>query len=694
MQGPVSTPTAGVPALLRPVVAASSRLRTSARLAVLVLVLLVPGLGAAWAYSATVGGQVAFTTAEQSGLRVLRPALVTLADAVGGRPADLGALEAAAAAEPDLDLDAALAAVRTAAAAPDAATPAGRAALASALADLATQVGNTSNLILDPDLDSFYVMDALVVQIPKALVAAAAVAAPGDVHGQELVAAQAVRAGTVSGAAAALRGDAKTAVDSTGDPALEGRLGGLAALAAAADAVAGAVTADLASTVRVDPAPVADAARTAAGPAADGLDALLTARADGLRSDRDLTLGLTVTGLLVAAWFAAGVWWRTSSDVTRALRAVTALAEGDRTEHPLPAGRDELGDLGRAVATTRSRLAEQADELALAQAEREQELRRRMETQTAAERQVRERAQSVIDETAATVSADLREVVEQVAAVREGAATIDDRVASTDAVTRDVVARAGLAQQVVGDLGESLREVGRMADLIAGVADQTRLLALNATIEAARAGHAGRGFSVVANEVKELAATTGRSTVEITATVARLREEAEQMARAIREMGDGVGGVDEATAVLATVAAAQRDVVGRLDTTISAAIERVDSMSSITEKLERRRQRRVPIEGAGVLVCANGGRVAVRLVDLAEGGVRCHVAPRETLVRGDRLDLEADVAGRQVRCAVTVAHRTPAGGDADEVGLQFEDLAADDAAHVRGVVARSAVEVG
>ena len=129
MQGPVSTPTAGVPALLRPVVAASSRLRTSARLAVLVLVLLVPGLGAAWAYSATVGGQVAFTTAEQSGLRVLRPALVTLADAVGGRPADLGALEAAAAAEPDLDLDAALAAVRTAAAAPDAATPAGRAAL-------------------------------------------------------------------------------------------------------------------------------------------------------------------------------------------------------------------------------------------------------------------------------------------------------------------------------------------------------------------------------------------------------------------------------------------------------------------------------------------------------------------------------------------------------------------------------------
>ena len=87
----------GVPPLLRPVVTVSSRLRTSARLAVLVLVLLVPGVGATWAYSATVGGQVAFTTAEESGVRVLRPVLATLADVVAGGPADLSAVEAAAA---------------------------------------------------------------------------------------------------------------------------------------------------------------------------------------------------------------------------------------------------------------------------------------------------------------------------------------------------------------------------------------------------------------------------------------------------------------------------------------------------------------------------------------------------------------------------------------------------------------------
>ncbi|WP_088316889.1 methyl-accepting chemotaxis protein [Kineosporia sp. R_H_3] len=678
---------AAVPVVLRPVVAASSRLRTSARLAVLVLVLLVPGVGATWAYSSAVGGQIAFSTAEESGVRVLRPVLAAAADAVAGRTVDVAAIERAAAGEPGLDLATQLDAVRTAAGAAGATDPQGRAAVVGSLADLVTQVGNTSNLILDPDLDSFYVMDALVVQVPKVLVAAAAAAAPGEAAGgDDLVAAQAVRAGTVSGAAAALRGDVTTATEQTKDPALADRLAGLVALADAADAYAGTVTGALTKTSGFDPAPAADAAAAAVGPAADGLQALLGTRIDGFAADRTRTLALTAAGLLAAAWFAAGVWWRTSSDVDRALAAVTALAEGDRTEHPLPAGRDELGDLGRAVATTRQRLAEQSDELAAAQTAREEELRHRMESQSAAERQVRDRAQDIIDETATSVSEELRSVVEQVSAVRAAAATIDRSVSSTDVVTREVVRRADLAQQVVGDLGDSLREVGRMADLIAGVADQTRLLALNATIEAARAGSAGRGFSVVANEVKELAATTGRSTVEITATVGRLREQAEGMAHAIREMGQGIGSVDEATAVLSSVAADQHHVVGMLDTTISAAIERVESMSSLTDRLERRRQRRVRVEGEVTLV-HRGRDVTVRLLDLAEGGVRCYIAPPERLDHGDRVVFEGSLDGRRLRLDATVAHRTPV-GDADEVGLQFVGAPAEVTAHLRAAVER------
>ncbi|MFN0282426.1 MAG: methyl-accepting chemotaxis protein, partial [Kineosporiaceae bacterium] len=510
-------------------------------------------------------------------------------------------------------------------------------------------------------------------------------ATPAEAAGSDdLVAAQAVRAGAVSAAARGLRGDVGTATTSTSDRALAARLAGLTALADAADTLAARVTDDLTRRTGIDPAPVAEAVVSAYGPAADGLDALLGARVGGLAANRAEGLVLTVAGLLLALWFAAGVWWRTRADVSRALRAVTAMADGDRTRHPLPSGRDELGDLGRAVATTRGRLAEQADQLVAAQHAREEELRTRMEGQAAAERQVRDRAQDIIDETADSVTNELREVVAQVAAVRAGAATIDDRVASTDAVTRDVVRRAGEAEQVVASLGESLREVGRMADLIAGVAEQTKLLALNATIEAARAGSAGRGFSVVAGEVKDLAATTGRSTVEITATVSRLRDQAELMARSICEMGAGIGSVDEATAVLSSVAADQHEVVGRLDASISGAIDRVESMSNLTVRLERRRLRRVGVEGPATLRRA-AGDVPVRLLDLGEGGVRCFVARPESLERGDAVTFEAVLGGRALRIDASVAHRTRA-HDADEVGLQFSSLSQDVADFLRRYV--------
>ena len=100
-------------------------------------------------------------------------------------------------------------------------------------------------------------------------------------------------------------------------------------------------------------------------------------------------------------------------------------------------------------------------------------------------------------------------------------------------------------------LRQTSREVGVVVDAIRKISDQTKLLALNATIESAHAGEAGRGFSVVAGEVKELATRAAESTIEIEGKVKAINGSAETALDAIGSMSTSMISVAESQRIVA-----------------------------------------------------------------------------------------------------------------------------------------------
>ncbi|MDD2741145.1 MAG: methyl-accepting chemotaxis protein [Rhodocyclaceae bacterium] len=128
-----------------------------------------------------------------------------------------------------------------------------------------------------------------------------------------------------------------------------------------------------------------------------------------------------------------------------------------------------------------------------------------------------------------------------------------------------------IVSQVSGDvnqLGQRSDEIGEIVAVIRGIAEQTNLLALNAAIEAARAGEQGRGFAVVADEVRKLAEKTGSATGEISQMISAIQHQVRQtvlnMEQSQDEVGAGVSRAEKAGAALAEILASIESVSGMM----------------------------------------------------------------------------------------------------------------------------------
>ena len=127
--------------------------------------------------------------------------------------------------------------------------------------------------------------------------------------------------------------------------------------------------------------------------------------------------------------------------------------------------------------------------------------------------------------------------VEQVATL---AAEGHEQAAATEEKVVEIGVAASEARESVADLTEAVDRIAELADLIDDVAEQTNVLALNAAIESARAGEAGDGFGVVADEVKELAAETRTQTEEIAAFVEDVESDVNQTVDSLEAVNESI----------------------------------------------------------------------------------------------------------------------------------------------------------
>lgn len=174
---------------------------------------------------------------------------------------------------------------------------------------------------------------------------------------------------------------------------------------------------------------------------------------------------------------------------------------------------------------------------------------------------------------------DVSAASNQAAALSEkGSTTITKAVQQMETISQTV----NLSAQTVIKLGERSKEIGLILDSITSIAEQTNLLALNAAIEAARAGEQGRGFAVVADEVRKLAEQSSAAARQITELIQLIQQETQQAVRSMEsgtvEVDNGIKAVTEAGNAFSNILQVIKQVTGQM-AEVSAASQQMAASS-------------------------------------------------------------------------------------------------------------------
>lgn len=263
----------------------------------------------------------------------------------------------------------------------------------------------------------------------------------------------------------------------------------------------------------------------------DYLAGVLGERLGSYRWQMSLLIAALAAVFLLIGYLYSAFYVSTRSSLRSLGLVMDQVAAGDLTAHFKVQSRDELGELGGAFNQTVQRihaLLEQVNNTVHdveGQATRVLSVSAQSNTAAAEQRAQIEQVATAMNE----MSATSQEVANSAASAVGNAQSVNDETISGRVQVEQQVSNIQkLAQEIDGSvvainqLATNSKSIGQVLDVIKGIAEQTNLLALNAAIEAARAGEQGRGFAVVADEVRNLAQRTQHSTAEIEQMISQL----------------------------------------------------------------------------------------------------------------------------------------------------------------------------
>nr|WP_066297179.1 methyl-accepting chemotaxis protein [Bacillus sp. FJAT-29937] len=287
-------------------------------------------------------------------------------------------------------------------------------------------------------------------------------------------------------------------------------------------------------------------------------------------------------------------------------KAAEAIAAGDLTQEDVKVkNRDEIGNLAKSFNQMKENLRLLVREVSIDAeqvAATSEELSASAEQNSSATEQISLAIQEVAlgsekqvshataaNQAVAKISMGMNQAAASIQSVADLTTAANDKAVAGNEVVTQTVEQINLVQQsvnetgvVVNSLGDKSVEIGQIVELITQIADQTNLLALNAAIEAARAGEHGRGFAVVADEVRKLAEQSGGAAGQIRELIQEIQTEAE---KAVQSMNHGASVVDEGIKLVHQTGDAFKDIVKSIEqvTTeaqeVSAIVEQVNSSS-------------------------------------------------------------------------------------------------------------------